>query len=375
MSKIKILLVGDGNHQLITNYSKWLTKSKLSQNFEIDILSLTKTGSSNLKFYSKVYEVQFNFIHKIKLIRKYFKFYQYKKLISALPNYDYVHFHFIGRESQYILKQISKNTNSKIITSIWGSDMFRNKSKRFISTCEISDILTFTSKDSIDFFKSKYNWTKENINLCPFGLAPLEYLKKLTKTKTECKVDLKLNPEKIVITVGYNMAPQQQHLEILDQFLDKNLLKLKDKVQIVLPITYGGSINYKQNLLRKLNKLPFEYKVFDSYLSDNDVAKIRKASDIMLQFQITDQLSGSMLEHLFVKNIIITGSWLPYKSLKENNCWFYDVKKIKEIKLLIPQIISNYELISKKTDNNPKLISSLYSWNITIKDWINLYKI
>lgn len=321
-----------------------------------------------------MYEVQFSFIHKIKLVRKYFKLYQYKKLISALPNYDYVHFHFIGRESQYILKQISKNTNSKIITSIWGSDMFRNKSNSFISTCEISDILTFTSKDSIDFFKSKYNWTKENINLCPFGLAPLEHLKKLNKTKTECKVDLNLNPEKIVITVGYNMAPEQQHLEILDQFLDKKLLKLKDKVQIVLPITYGGSINYKKNLLRKLNKLPFEYKVFDSYLSDNDVAEIRKASDIMLQFQITDQLSGSMLEYIYANNVVITGGWLPYDNLKENKYWFYDVEMIKDIKSLIPHIIANYESINDQTRNNQKLVGTDYSWNNTIKNWLTLYE-
>lgn len=375
MTKKKILLVGDGNHQFITNYSKWINKYKSGQNYEIDIFSLTKISPFNYKYYSKTYEIKDTLFAKIKGIGKYYRLLQFKKLLANLPSYDYVHFHFFGKESHYISDFFSKKANCKIIISIWGSDMYRNKSDSFILACKNAYLITFANQESIEFFESKYTWTKGNLRLCRFGLEPLEYLKKLVQSKDDCKIDLGLNSKKIAVTIGYNMAPEQQHIEILNQFTKENTFILKDKIELILPITYGGSKKYKQQLLSKLKELPFEYKIFDNYLSDNDVAKIRKASDVMLQLQTTDQFSGSMQEHLYANNIVITGSWLPYQTLKDNNCWFLEVQNINELKLLIPNIISNYNCFLGKTTHNSIAINTLSSWNNNINSWINLYKI
>lgn len=374
MSKIKILLVGDGNHQFVTNYSKWITKSSLQGDFEIDILSLTELSLRNCKFYKNSYQIKGSSFTKIRFIGKYFRLFNIKKLLPVLPRYDYVHFHFFGKESHYISDFFSKKTNSKIIISIWGSDLYRNKANSFIRACNNATVITFANEESIKFFKSKYTWTKGNLRLCRFGLEPLEYLKKLVQSKDDCKFDLGLNSKKIAVTIGYNMAPEQQHIEILNQFTKENTFILKDKIELILPITYGGSKKYKQQLLTKLKELSFEYKIFDNYLSDNDVAKIRKASDVMLQLQNTDQFSGSMQEHLYANNIVITGSWLPYQTLKDNNCWFLEVQNINELKLLIPNVISNYNSLLEKTSHNSVAISTLSSWNNNINSWINLYK-
>jgi len=373
MTKKKILLVGDGNHQFITNYSKWLNKFQTPQNFEIDILSLSKISPFNSTYYSKIHEIKNIFFLKIKGLSKYYRLFKFKKILSGLPKYDYVHFHYFGKDSHYISNQISENTSSKIIISIWGSDMYRNKSDSFILACKNAYLITFANQESIEFFKSKYAWSKNNLELCRFGLAPLENLKKLHQSKDDCKIDLGLNSKKIAVTIGYNMAPEQQHLEILNQFAKKNILSLQDDIELIIPITYGGSEKYKHKLLAKLNELPFEYKIFDNYLSDNDIAKIRKASDIMLQLQTTDQFSGSMQEYLFANNIVITGSWLPYKTLKDNNCWFYEVDYFTQLESLVPYIILNYKLLQNKTKDNLKSINFLSSWDNNIEKWYNLY--
>jgi glycosyltransferase involved in cell wall biosynthesis len=381
MSKKKILLVGDGNHQFITNYSKWLNKSKSLQNFEIDILSYTLVCSESKEFYNDIFTVIKNniiykILSKIKVIRKYYRRFLFSNIISKLPTYDVIHFHFFNLDSYYICQKLSKTTNSKIIITIWGSDLYRialKNSIKFKNACNNADILTFANEKSIEYFKYKYNWGKENLKLCRFGLAPLENLKKLSQNKESCKQELKWNLNKIAITIGYNMAPEQQHLEILDEFLDKKITKLKDKIQLILPITYGGSPKYKDVLLKKISSLPFEYKVYDTYLNDEVVAKIRKSTDIMIQLQKTDQFSGSMQEHLHAKNIIITGAWLPYETLKENKCWFIEIDKIAEIDNLILNILDNFKELEAKTNNNPQAIEKLSSWDINIKDWISLY--
>lgn len=380
MSEKRILLVGNGNHQFITNYVHWLKKSTKS-NFIVDILSYTKVKDENKKYYNTVFRnndrnLIYRIISKTKGVRRYYRFFLYNKIIQTLPIYDVVHFHFISIDSYFIIEQFKKKTTSKIILSIWGSDMYRVNStseKGFIEACQKADALTFTNQKSIDYFKMKYNWNKNNLKLCRFGLTPLENLKRLATTREECKKQLNWNLQKMAVTIGYNLHTAQQHLEILTQFDNEKVKKLKDKIQLILPITYGGTPKYKNQLLEKLKQLPFESITYDTFLTDEKVAQIRKASDIMIQLQLTDQFSGSMQEHLYSRNVVITGSWLPYETMKENGAWFIEIDKLEELAKVIPVIIKDFEKYELKTKNNPQVISELSSWDKNIYSWIDLY--
>lgn len=378
MDKTKILLVGDGNHQFITNYAIWLRKTK--NRFQIDILSYTQIKENNRSCYNTIFsitrDVLFEITNKIKGVRRYFRFFQYKKILNILPQYDFIHFHFISVDSYFLVEQFRKIKKTKIILSIWGSDMYRlnpASESKFINTCKKADIITFTNQKTSASFKSKYAWKHDNLDLCRFGLAPLETLKKLLVTKSECKSNLNWNNNKLAITIGYNLDPAQQHLEILEQFENEKIKVFANKILLILPLTYGGSTKYKNQLLDKLNQLPFEYIVYDTFLSDEQVAQIRKASDIMVQLQTTDQFSGSMQEHLFTNNIVITGDWLPYETMKEHGAWFIEINKIEELVFLMPDIIENYKKHEEKTVNNPKAIAELSSWEKNINDWVELY--
>lgn len=380
MSEKRILLVGNGNHQFITNYVYWLKKSTKSK-YIVDILSDRQVNDENKKYYNTIFRKNdrnliYQIISKIKGVRRYYRFFLYNKIIKTLPLYDVVHFHFISIDSYFIIEQFKKNTTSKIILSIWGSDMYRVNStseKGFIEACQKADALTFTNQKSIDYFKMKYNWNKNNLKLCRFGLTPLENLKKLTTTRVECKKQLNWNPKKRAVTIGYNLNSAQQHLEILTQFDNDSTKELMDEIQLILPITYGGTPKYKNQLLEKLKQLPFEYIFYDTFLTDEKVAQIRKASDIMIQLQLTDQFSGSMQEHLYSRNVVITGSWLPYRTMKENGAWFIEIDKLEELAKVIPVIIKDFEKYELKTKNNPQVISELSSWDKNIYSWIDLY--
>lgn len=380
MSEKRILLVGNGNHQFITNYVYWLKKSTKSK-YIVDILSDRQVNDENKKYYNTIFRKNdrnliYQIISKIKGVRRYYRFFLYNKIIKTLPLYDVVHFHFISIDSYFIIEQFKKNTTSKIILSIWGSDMYRVNStseKGFIEACQKADALTFTNQKSIDYFKMKYNWNKNNLKLCRFGLTPLENLKKLTTTRVECKKQLNWNPKKRAVTIGYNLNTAQQHLEILTQFDNDSTKELMDEIQLILPITYGGTPKYKNQLLEKLKQLPFEYIFYDTFLTDEKVAQIRKASDIMIQLQLTDQFSGSMQEHLYSRNVVITGSWLPYETMKENGAWFIEIDKLEELTKVIPEIIKDFEKYELKTKNNPQVISELSSWDKNIYSWIDLY--
>ncbi len=380
MSEIRILLVGNGNKQFITNCVHWL-KKETKNNYIVDILSYTQVKDENKKFYNTIFQKNdrnliYQIISKIKGVRRYYRFLLYYKIIHTLPKYDVVHFHYISIDSYFIIEQFKKTTSSKIILSIWGSDMYRVNStseSRFIDICQKADVLTFTNTKSIEYFKKKYYWNKNNLKLCRFGLTPLENLKKLAITREECKKQLNWNLQKRAVTIGYNLHTAQQHLEILSQFDNEKVKKLKDEIQLILPITYGGTPKYKKQLLNKINQLPFEYTIYSTFLTDEKVALIRKASDIMIQLQLTDQFSGSMQEHLYSRNVVITGSWLPYETLKEHGAWFIEVEKVEKLSEVIPEIIKDFQKYELKTKKNPQVIAELSSWDKNIYSWIDLY--
>lgn len=380
MSK-NILLIGNGNHQFINNLSWWLKCS--NTNYQIDILSILPVEKDKKEFYHSVYIIYnivlfYRVINKIKWLHRICRFIKYRKLIRRLPKYDIINFHFIEEEFYSLTRMLKKNTTSKIIYSIWGSDMYCLKAedtKHFINSCELVDYITFTNRKSLEHFCKNFNWKKDNLNLALFGSNALEELKKLEVTKDKCKDLLGWNKDKLAITIGYNLSSAQQHLKILEYFDREELKILKNRIELIFPITYGGNKKYKHQLLNRINSLPYRTWVYDSFLDDRNIALIRNASDIMIQLQPTDQLSGSMQEYLYTRNVVITGSWLPYAVLKEKGAWFIEIDEFMELLIVLPELINNYSLFVDKTEKCRNAITELFSWNNNIHSWINLYNL
>lgn len=381
MIEMRIMLVGNANHQFMTNYAYWLRKD-FKKELIIDILSFSTVDEKNFKFYDSIYHIDFKsvsykLISHLKGIRKFYRYAYYKNLLLNLSKYHTIHFHFIDPDSYYLGKLFHEKTNSKIILSIWGSDLYKltgSKEVPFLNTCNFANVITFTNPNSLEFFRNKFNWEKNNLRICRFGLAPLENLKNLSFSKNECKESLGLDNHELVVTIGYNLSPAQQHLKILDQFEKYELTQFKDKIVLLFPITYGGTQQYKKDLLKRLNELPFKYYIYDTFLPDDQIAKIRKASDVMIQLQDTDQFSGSMQEHLYANNVVITGSWLPYETLKQYNIWFLELDKIEQLIEVLPDVLSDFDRYNKKITNNLKSIEDLSSWSNNITEWTKLYK-
>lgn len=376
MSK-KLLIIGDGNHQFITNYVKWLNQKG---DFEkIDVLSSTTLTNSSSKLYCSSFSLDrnnkvFQFFDRIKGLRRFYRFSLYRKLVKKLPHYDFIHAHFLNVDNCYVTGLISNQ--SKKILSVWGSDFYRSnhKLREYIKKSALqADAITFTNEVTRDDFIDAYKWDKDNLYICRFGLAPLDEQKNLEESRNESKSILGWNEDKIAVAIGYNLSEGQQHLKILDQ-LDQ-LKEYSDRLELILPITYGDNLKYKQQLISKLEDLPFSYVVYDKFLSDLTISRIRNASDIMIQLQITDQFSGSMQEHLFARNVVITGSWLPYQTMKEHGVKFIEIDNVSELSGTLENLLDNFDDRFSDTVKNPSSIEFLSSWDKNISNWLKLYNL
>lgn len=378
--RIRILLVGNGDAQFVVHYADWLKRTG-GDLYEVDILSFNRISERNIPYYHKVFSFPFGRTRQgtpAYRIRRIFNTIRLIFRIFPLINrYDFVHYHYVDFFSYVINLLVSDKGKVRQIASIWGSDMYRAKGINWFGLRKLvkrAYRISIANPESLEHFKKLFPDQGNAVRALRFGLKPLEYLTSLKLSKDEAKRELGWNTTTLSVVIGYNLQLIQQHLLILDQLSKSELKFFADKIHLVFPITYAGTQSYKVQILNRLKDLPFEYTVYEKYLMDEEVARIRLASDIFIQLQTHDQLSGSMQEHLFTSSVVITGSWLPYRMLKDEGVWFLEISRIDELAPLLAQVIQNYDDFSARTANCRELIGKLSLWENNIRQWMELYE-
>lgn len=375
---MKTMILSNANSPFI----KWFcnTLSEKLENYECDLLT-TPNGLFAYPDTVKVHVYPKNGIaakHPAPLwqnIRRVWG--KYKHIKNAEP-YDIIHVHYVGKEALMFSKLLRKRCK-QLIVSVWGGE-FQNGFDPFDplkkQLYDRADVITFTSAQYKELFDRHYNRRYlHKLKVCPFGLATFEELKKLKLDKNACKRMLGLPLDKKIVSLGYNSTMRQQHLKIIERLEDL------DDVFFVVPMTnvpcnaYSQRIqDYIADVRRALVDRKINHKIFLDYMTNHEVAMLRKASDILIQVQIYDQLSASMQEHLYAENIVITGAWLPYEPLYERGVFMLKVHKPEEVGSILRYALHNYDDLKERCKNNPKIIEQFNNPEECVNRWVNLYE-
>lgn len=396
MSKKKVLLVGDASSYFIKSiYANVTSISK----YELGIFNInpknsnqSHTNKSNVNFNSvdgasKSFSVKLaNWLANIKipflktLLYKAYLLYNFINYYRVAKKYDVLNFHHLDDNARkYIHFSTRFLTHKKHILSLWGSDFYKRERKEddaFKQLLIKAHTITFTNEKSKELFISEFDWEKDNIFVIQFGLAQLDLIRNNQSAKDVIKRELSIAENKTVLTVGYNASVNQQHEAIITEL--KVLAEDKEWVEelhLIVPLTYGAPLAYKEKLSKIYKKLAFSSTIYENYLDDELITKLRKVSDIMIQLQQTDQFSGSMQEYLFANNIVITGSWLPYGIFKEKGVYFEEIHAISEVANRLKSVLLNKKEYDSNTKNNADIIYKISSWESTIHKWTELYEL
>ena len=148
----------------------------------------------------------------------------------------------------------------------------------------------------------------------------------------------------------------------------------KTKFNLCSQLLIPKNKKYKNELIKKLKMLNIDFVIFDKFLNNEEIAHLRFACDIMIQLQPTDVLSGSMQEHMFAKNIVITGAWLPYGELIKKNLFSIKIQNVGDIGGKLIYNLNNYEKEKENCKKNTQIMDNYGSWETNIKSWIRLYQ-
>jgi hypothetical protein len=176
---------------------------------------------------------------------------------------------------------------------------------------------------------------------------------------------------KRIVILGYNGIPSQNHDVMIDAI---NQLSLPEKrsIHVVLPMTYGAPQGYISKIKNSIKATQISYTILDKFLQSEQVAAIRKTSDIVVNVQNTDAIAGSLQDHLYCGGVCIFGEWLNYSPYTKNGIYYIKSSKeglVKNFK----DVLHNFDDYHQRCNGNHDKIKSLFSWEATIKNQIAVY--
>ncbi|HAQ36929.1 MAG TPA: hypothetical protein DCX89_07340 [Saprospirales bacterium] len=374
--KKKVLIIGDGASVFVLNHVKHFIAYNNNYSFSILLTNDHLEQAYNTYFDEVHYSFKRSFLTKIPFIKgAIIRLMIIFSILKFKKKYDIVHIQFLNDNIVYfnVFHRIAK----KVIIFVWGSDYYRSSGfnkwlkKRIFKT---ADIITFGNEQTRNDFIREIP-TKAKISIVRFGLIMMDYIKELNASRQDSRAVFGFPRDKILITIGYNLNPSQQHGKILDALSSLKHENYYKDLFLVVPVTYPADKNgYKAKLQVALESTGIEYKLIESFLPEMMNAHLRNSSDIMIQLQTTDQLSGTMQEYFATENIVITGSWLPYKIFEDKGIYFIKINAFSELAKKIDDIIINFDEYQQRTINNKSIIMEMSSWKNNIQAWIDLYE-
>ena len=370
---MKILFIGSLNSSFVTNLASELSKRNIFPHIlDPDTLKLVDIGADKEETIFNVPERiernrLFSYIYKSRLILKFIK--------SNQGRFDICHIHYILSKYIFMTNRM-KTFARKLVVSIYGSDFYRRNTlfkKLQGNLLKAADAIIVLHEGTKNDIEAYYGLDfREKIKILRFGLRPLEYIDRLSGEDIETsKEALNIPSSSIVVTCGYAAFPEQQQLKIIE-IVEKIIDEIPSSTFFLFPLTYGEE-NFKGQVLHRLKQSKLSYKIFQDRMSEIDVARLRRVTDILINVQDTDQLSGSMLEHMYAGSLVITGKWLPYEILSDRGMAFSSIDTFEDLLLGLKDGLSTLPEFQKNVLKNKTVVSDLSRWDKNIVHWVGFY--
>lgn len=355
------------------NLQKYLNKNinfiKRFDLIEINIID-------NMSEFEKVNE--FKKYNEINIFNKLIYFYLFNKYLILKYGHlkgSILHIQCISGRYVFLL-YFFKKTFSKIILTFWGSDLLRANNIKILLLnvlCHYADIITFGTKSFSEIFNKKfYNKYDNKIRIVDFGIQIISEIDEVT----ECEIKSFIKKYNIcdckkIVAIGYNRSKAHQHIKVINSIINSKVGF--DEIFVIFPWTYGEEeVEYREQI-NNLIKDKYDYVFIDEELTNKEIAALRCLIDILINVEITDVMSSSMLETLYAKNLVITGSWLPYDDIYKEGVSMVCVNSVDEIGDKLKNLL-NRQIDEMVLKQNSEIIRKLFNWETCINKWISLYE-
>lgn len=314
---------------------------------------------------------------RLPLVRPAVKFINAVRFTNALrKDYDICHIHDLSPLYRFFVHRLHQ-TARVLVVSPWGSDFYRADAsgrQKLRAILAEADAITFINPQTrIDVNNYYHDFTDKSYDL-HFGLESIERIKRLVEGEPAeiSRQHLGIDADAYVICCGYNGRLAQRHRIIIEALRDIRS-SLPPSTIILIPMGYGASNAYREEIRSLLKDACLRYVLFDKMLDDEDNARIRRCTDLVINWQTTDQLSASVQEHLYADNTVIVGSWLPYQIFTTLGVRFHRAGNPAELRQVILDCVPSRGQHPTLSGSNAGPLYRFASWTYVVHDWIHFY--
>lgn len=379
-TEIKILLIGDVHSIHINRLATHL--KQINPGLIIDIFNISKSTKGipkEAQVFDHLYQPVRHFpawIYKINFLLPFFSRFLDLRLSFSQEfhhsKYNIINIHFISPES-FFLMPLYRRIAKTVLSSPWGSDMYRNKYLYKIMVKKVLDWSDRVSAPKIQFredIKRLFHVAENKFVDLGFGADMIDVIlnnSDVTRDSAKEKIGL---AGKYLITCGYNGLKPQRHAEIIYAVAQVRE-QLPDNLHLLLPMTYGATESYLQEIENLLKQLDFQYTIFDRFLIDEELLHIRKATDMFIHAQPSDAFSASMQEYLLCETIVVNGHWTRYPDFEKFGMPYYLYYSFEEL----PACILKAYRQKEKIEITPELKEFIRKkgWLHLAGEWSRVY--
>lgn len=369
-----VLLLGNKESVFVSNFALEIEKQGFTAHiFDPGRFGIYNSGGTLIRNFSTPPAI----LDHIPKLGYRFKLVLIRRMLRKLHGrYRICHIHYNLKLYADIAESVQKIAD-KLVVSIWGSDFYRKSPsvrKAQEKIYDRADLIALLTPQTMRAFNEYYSGRyKQKTTILRLGLKPLEYIDDIAdETPQTMKTQFGIDPEATVIACGYNGTPAQNHEQMIESF-QKIHNKLPKNCRFLFPMTYGED-THKHSIEEMLEKSGLAYKIISGFIADPDIARLRKMTDIFINIQKTDHLSGSLLEHLYAGSIVISGRWLPYDILDEKGVFQLYVDSPVEVGEKLLEAVSNLESYKTKAMDNSSIVGDISRWSVNIVKWAQAYK-
>ena len=375
-----LLVASSAGDTFIYNYAKWL---KASMDIHIDVFEFFPADKQEYDraYYDSVARAGACPVPKVRaLVDPLVKGRALRRYLKG-KHYDIIHCQWVT--APMVLQKDIKRHCRKLVLSFWGGEF---KKQRVLGSNRLYlralDRLTRQADGIIngvvgkDKLLAKIPGFKGRYYRGYLGSAPLEALFDLMKVESReaSKQKLGIPAGKTTVLIGYSGKSIHQHIPIIRALKAQG--QLQARIHLIAPMTRGGVGEYVRQVEEELKASGFSYSFFSGrFLSDEEIGRIRNATDIALQLSTFDGFSRSILECLCAKSVLVYGDWLPYVTIMK--AYGFEggiaVSGIEDCAARLGGIAAKLDDFKEIAERDSENGRHQAIWSECIRDWVAAY--
>ncbi|MCG2611292.1 hypothetical protein LZZ90_07215 [Flavobacterium sp. SM15] len=304
-----------------------------------------------------------------------------------LQNNDFVsidtfHFHFM--QYSYLRSLFLVPKHKKIVCSFWGSDLMRTSdtfNHFFVQKAlKRANVITCQSLEMKEIILSKFGRSlhdKIQINNFPIDQAVFNGIDDFTSSDREAlnlfKKTYGFSSNKINVVIGHNGSPQNNHLKCIEAL---ESLPNKEQLHLIVNLCYAlpkhQYESYKTSLENAFEQTGIGYTIIEKFFSGNELVLSRLATDVFIHVPVSDALSATLTEMMYAGSVAITGSWLPYNTLRQIGLHYHQVSDFKQICEKLKLALTDFEKEKTLCKSNKALIRDFFFRKQIVEKWAEI---